>query len=115
MEGVLLLAILVGLPIMVFGGSLYLISKLLGKTALNIACIAIALLCAYQLVLAYNAPPVLGNKAAYASMADATTAMAMVGCLSILLRPLWRRYWKWENEAGARDAAEAEQKLGRSE
>jgi len=112
MDVFLLLGILIGLPIIVVGGIQYLVFKLAGITVLRVVCAIAALYCAFILLSAYGASPILGNKAAYVGAANGLTVILLLECLAILLWPLGRRYLDWEKRVDARWAAEAEQTMG---
>lgn len=91
----LLLAILIGAPIIVVGGIQFLIFKLAGAATLRAVCAVAASYCAFVLVSAYGAPPVYGNRVAYAGIADGITGVLLLECLAILLWPLGRRFFSW--------------------
>jgi hypothetical protein len=112
MDLFLLLGILIGAPILVVGGIQYLIFKLAGGMALRVVCAIAASYCTVVLISAYGAPPLLGNKAAYAGVADGVTAILLLECLAILLWPLARRFFGLNMAAETRRAAEAEQTIG---
>ena len=91
----LILVILIGAPIIVVGGIQFLIFKLAGAATLRAVCAVAASYCAFVLVSAYGAPPVYGNRAAYAGIADGITGVLLLECLAILLWPLGRRFFSW--------------------
>jgi hypothetical protein len=95
MDLALLLGILIGVPILVVGSIQCLIYKVAGAVPLRVVCAVVASYCAFALTAAYDAPPILGNKAGYVAAADGITAIVMLECVAILLWPLGRRFFSW--------------------
>ena len=112
MDLLLLLGILIGGPIILVGSIQYLIFKLAGVVALRVVCVIVGLYCVVTVISAYAAPPILGNKAGYAALADGLTLILLLECMGILLWPLGHRYLKWEKKIDERRGAEAEKMMG---
>ncbi len=102
MEVILLLAIIVGVPIVVVGGVQVLIWKLVSAKALRIVSAIIALVCGFYLLDGLFAPPVYGNKSGYVGLGYAAIAILMAESLLIILVPLLRRYLLWDKKVEAR-------------
>ncbi len=102
MDVILLLAIIVGGPIVIVGGVQFFIWKLFSAKALRIVSAIIALVCGFYLLDGLFAPPVYGNKSGYVGLSHAAIAILMAENLLIVLVPLLRRYLLWDKKVGAR-------------
>ncbi len=106
MEGVLLLAILIGAPIVVVGGVQILIFKLLGGRVLRGFCAAVALVCSAALVSEALAPPIYGSKSGYVGLTIAALLLLLIENLLIVFAPLFRRFMAFEKAAEVRRASQ---------
>jgi hypothetical protein len=106
MEVILLLAMIIGAPILIVGGVQILIWTLLGSTALRIVSALIVLICAGLLINEALLPPVLGNKSALIGLGSVAVGMLMVENLLIVCAPLMRHFVSWEKSVEARWAAD---------
>ena len=96
MEVILLLAIIIGAPILIVGGVQILIWKLIGSKALRIVSAIIAMICAGLLINEAFLPPVQGNKGALIGLGSIAVGIVMVENLLIVCAPLMRRFVLWE-------------------
>ena len=106
MEVILLLAIIIGAPILIVGGVQILIWKLIGAPAIRIVSALIALICAGLLINEAFLPPVYGNKSALIGLGSFAIGILLVENLLIVCAPLMRRFVSWEKSVEARHAAD---------
>lgn len=106
MEVILLLAIVIGAPILIVGAVQILIWKLIGLTALRIASALLALVFAGLLINEALLPPVYGNKSALIGLGSFAIIILMIENLLIVCAPLMRRFVSWEKSVEAQWAAD---------
>ena len=96
MDLLLLLAAMIGAPLVIVGGVQLLIWKLIGAKALllfaSITFVASAILLAAE---AFS-PVTFGNRSGLVALSSLTVAFVMVESLLVLLAPLKRRFIAWE-------------------
>ena len=102
MEVILLLAVIVGVPIVIVGGLQVLIWQLFSAKALRIVSAITALVCGFYLLDGLFGPPVYGNKSGYVGLSYAAIAILMAESLLIILAPLLRRFLLWDKKVEAR-------------
>ena len=106
MEVILLLAIIIGAPILIVGGVQILIWKLIGATVLRIFSALISFICAGLLINEALLPPIYGNKSALIGLGSIAIGILMVENLLIVCAPLMRRFVSWEKSVEARHVAD---------